>query len=107
MRVPRVKEFDPNATEPVLKSSFDHLPAIQKSQPGNDAKVKPGLSPHTQKATTDQRAVKTRHPFDIYLDQYEALAEFSSEEKRNGKRGSMSAMVRDALDLYITSKRKK
>jgi hypothetical protein len=43
MKIPRVKDFDPNAKEvPVLKSSLDHMPAIQKPKtPDGEAKTYP------------------------------------------------------------------
>jgi hypothetical protein len=49
--------------------------------------------------------MKQRHPFDIYRDQYEALQEIALEERRQGGVGSMSAMVREALDRIIAEKK--
>ena len=49
--------------------------------------------------------MKSRHPFEIYQDQYEALLELSLEERKQGGIGSMSAMVRQALDTFISTKR--
>ncbi len=53
-----------------------------------------------------KRVMKQRHPFDIYRDQYEALQELALEERRRGGVGSMSAMVRAAIDRLIEEKRK-
>jgi hypothetical protein len=50
--------------------------------------------------------MKSRHPFDIYQDQYEALLELSLAERKQGGIGSMSAMVRQALDTFIATKRR-
>jgi hypothetical protein len=50
--------------------------------------------------------MKQRHPFDIYRDQYESLQELSLEERKQGGVGSMSAMVREAIDELIAKKRK-
>jgi hypothetical protein len=50
--------------------------------------------------------MKQRHPFDIYQDQYEALLQLAAEERKKGGIGSMSAMVREALDKLIAEKRK-
>ena len=61
----------------------------------------------TPKVEAGKRVIKQRHPFDIFQDQYEDLRNFSLDEKRDGSLGSMSAMVRDALDTYITSRKKK
>jgi len=61
----------------------------------------------TPKIEAGKRVIKQRHPFDIFQDQYEDLRNFSLDEKRDGSLGSMSAMVRDALDTYIASRKKK
>ena len=50
--------------------------------------------------------MKQRHPFDIYRDQYEALQEIALEERKQGGIGSMSAMVREALDRLIAEKKR-
>jgi hypothetical protein len=54
-----------------------------------------------------KRVMKQRHPFDIYRDQYEALQEISLEERRQGGVGSMSAIVREAIDKAIADRRRK
>ncbi len=53
---------------------------------------------------THKRKIKTRHPFDIYEDQVEALKKFSLEDRMQGGTGSQSAMVREAIDDYISKK---
>jgi hypothetical protein len=50
--------------------------------------------------------MKQRHPFDIWHDQYYSLQKLALEERMAGGVGSMSAMVREALDLFIAEKRK-
>ena len=47
-----------------------------------------------------KRIMKQRHPFDIYHDQYDTLKQFAEEERRQGGIGSMSAMVREAIDTF-------
>jgi len=49
--------------------------------------------------------MKQRHPFDIYRDQYETLQALALEERKQGGVGSMSAMVREALDRFIASRK--
>jgi hypothetical protein len=62
--------------------------------------------PHTvPQPDVNKRPVKPRHGFDIYWDQYEALLQWSNEEKLQGGTGSMSAMAREALDDYITKRK--
>ena len=53
------------------------------------------------------RPVKPRHGFDIYVDQYEQFVKWSNEEKLEGGTGSMSRMAREALDMYIATRKKK
>ena len=48
----------------------------------------------------------TRMPFEIYRDQHSALKQFSLEEQARGEKGSMSQMVREALDAYISKRRR-
>ena len=47
-----------------------------------------------------------RHPFEIYWDQYESLQRLAMEDRLRGGVGSMSQMVRDALDRLITERTK-
>jgi hypothetical protein len=51
--------------------------------------------------------MKQRHPFDIYRDQDEALRILALEERKQGGSGSMSAMVREAIDRYLAERRAK
>ena len=44
---------------------------------------------------------KIRHAFDIHEDQIDSLRQLSYEARLRGEEGSMSAMVRSALDEYI------
>jgi hypothetical protein len=56
---------------------------------------------------TKKRVMKQRHPFDIYQDQYEELQRLALEERKQGGIGSMSAMVREAIDRLIAERRPK
>jgi hypothetical protein len=119
MKKPRVKDFDPNAQDvPALKSSLDKMPVIQKptvqEAEAESIPVRPGplvppvrVVPPPPELQPNKRYMKQRHPFDIYQDQYDSLKELALEERKQGGLGSMSAMVRDALDKYISEKRKK
>ncbi len=48
-----------------------------------------------------RRKIKQRHPFDIYEDQLEELRKLSLEDRMKGGIGSMSSMVREAIDIII------
>jgi hypothetical protein len=54
-----------------------------------------------------KRVMKQRWPVDIYQDQYESLKQLASEERMQGGIGSMSAMVREALDKLIAERRRR
>ncbi len=113
MKTPRVKDFDPNAKEiPVLKSSFDNMPVIHKpKKPDGEAKTIPvplvPPVPVVPLSQSKKRVMKQRHPFDIYQDQYDSLKELASEERKQGGVGSMSAMVREAIDKLISERKRK
>ncbi len=51
--------------------------------------------------------MKSRHPFDIYEDQYISLRDLAMQERMQGGVGSMSAMVREAIDTYIEKRHRK
>lgn len=52
------------------------------------------------------RRIITRNSFEIYEDQMDNLRERAFQEKRQGKIGSMSAMVREAIDHYLAKTQK-
>ena len=47
------------------------------------------------------KRIITRNSFEIYEDQMASLRKLSYQEKMDGKIGSMSGMVREALDDYL------
>jgi hypothetical protein len=124
MKTPRVSEFDPNAKMPSLKSPLEGMPTIGKPQqptpvapPGSErnfpaAETTP--QPTTDRATARPQDEPTRRPgnkrvlvrrdFEWYEDQLNALKRLSVQEQLEGKQGSMSAMVREAIDDYLNKK---
>src|SRR5579859_6976796 len=113
MKQPRTSDFDPTAKERELKSSMQDFPTIE--QPGQ-IQIRP--ADHLEEtlppvrgvrdvpfATSSRRKIKSRHPFDIYEDQVEELKRLSLEDRMRGGSGSMSAMVREAIDDYIAKVR--
>jgi hypothetical protein len=50
------------------------------------------------------KRIITRNSFEIYEDQMDSLRKISLLEKMEGKIGSMSQMVRDAIDAYLKEK---
>lgn len=110
MKQPRIDDFDPNAKERKLNSSMDNFPTIQKPQP-HQAPIQPQTTrtivPPVRDVPPTRRKIKQRHPFDIYEDQLVELRNLSVEDRMTGGVGSMSAMVRTALDTFIAKKRGK
>ena len=109
MKTPRVKDFDPEAKVPTLKSPLEGMPTI-----GKQPKVSPSDSPTPTReipAEKTERQMSTdlaskrrpfvRRAFEWYEDQLAALKRLSLQEQMDGKDGSMSAMVREALDEYL------
>jgi len=110
MKQPRTSDFDPNAHGHELKSSMEDFPAIEHPLQIRQANVSdPGLPGRPGRdvppTTTGKRKIKSRHAFDIYEDQIEVLQKLSLEDRMRGGPGSMSAMVREALDDYIAKVR--
>ena len=122
MRRPRIEDYDPNAKLPELSSPIDSMPVIgkppqkvngvsstslpeqsviQEEQPNQ---VKPERANARTPVRPNGKRIITRNAFEIYEDQMDRLRKISLEEKMNGKLGSMSAMVREAIDAYLQRK---
>ena len=110
MKQPRTSDFDPNAHGHELKSPMEDFPAIEHPPQVQQANVSdPGLPGRPGRDVplilTGRRKIKSRHAFDIYEDQVEELQRLSLEDRMHGGVGSMSAMVREAIDEYIAKVR--
>jgi hypothetical protein len=65
-----------------------------------------GVSPTPYpSAMPKKREIKRRQPFDVYQDQVDLLKKLSLRDQMNGEIGSMSRMVREALDNYLKDKK--
>ena len=83
-------------------------PSPQQSAPitGNDLRPESTAPlPERVNARTPVRPsgkrIITRNSFEIYEDQMDALRKLSLQEKMEGNLGSMSHMVREAIDTYL------
>ena len=125
MKTPRVTDFDPDAKVLPLKSPLEGMPTIGKPprQISQDSPPVPREAPEQQASTlpiTDRATARpgdeptnrppdrvtnkrllVRRGFEWYEDQLAALKRLSLQEQMEGKEGSMSAMVREALDAYL------
>lgn len=104
MKTPRIQDFDPNAKLPPLGSPMENLPSIYKPtlQPPHPPLPERVNTPTPQRP--NGRRIITRNSFEIYEDQMQSLRRLSFAEKMEGKLGSMSAMVREAIDTFIEKK---
>jgi len=84
------------------------MPAIQRPEPTESGN--PSMEPLTRTGgradgRTGVKRPLRRHPFEFYEDQLATLKRFSLEDQLQGKNGSMSEMVRQAVDEYITKRK--
>ena len=87
---PPPKEHSPTSADPPTKQSTDEATA----RPPDERIIRP-----PDRATGDYKLI--HHGFDWWAYQLRALKKLSLNEQMEGKPGSMSAMVRDALDDYF------
>jgi hypothetical protein len=95
---PTPAPLDSQPIEPPQETSHERNPV----PPVRDVPPVPLVPP-----TPAKRVMKQRWPVDIYQDQYESLQRLALEERKQGGIGSMSAMVREALDRLIAERTKK
>lgn len=53
-----------------------------------------------------RRPIRQRQPFDVFEDQYRVLKQVAEDERGQGLPGSMSRMVREAIDEYLVKRKK-
>ena len=82
----------------VAGSPAPQTPVIGTPSPSVLPDGDPGGRPSER---TPGRRTITRYAFEFFQDQVESLRRFALEEKKQGEKGSMSQMVREAIDLYL------
>ena len=90
----QARRATPPAPDPRAKSPT--------GQPKQELPERPNARTHVR---ANGRRIITRNSFEIYEDQMEALRKLSFQEKMEGQIGSMSAMVRAAIDSYLEDHR--
>src|SRR5437016_7817693 len=99
-----MQQKQPSVKEEVISSTpVRDVPLVPPVLPVPVAPLERDVRPVPLK----KRVMKQRHPFDIYHDQYETLKQFAEDERRQGGVGSMSAMVREAIDKFIATQKRK
>jgi hypothetical protein len=53
-----------------------------------------------------RRPIRQRQPYDVFEDQHRELKRIADEERNQGLPGSMSRMVREAIDQYLAQRKK-
>jgi len=93
----------PQREQPVIDNStpLPEKPIIQENQPHQD--ITERVNARTPVRPNGKRII-TRNSFEIYEDQMDSLRKRSLQEKMDGKIGSMSQMVRDAIDAFLKEK---
>ena len=101
--------FFPSNKKPVVSPT--PLPTVEESKPSEviepPIKAKTHLTEQANAVTTPRpngKRIITRNSFEIYEDQMDSLRKLSYQEKMEGKLGSMSSMVRQAIDNYLLKK---
>lgn len=96
-------------------AAIEETPAAQSErEPGTEQRdprpSRSGSTPRTsRRPRTPQHPAKRvmkRHSFEIYYDQYDRLIQLAATDRMAGGRGSMSEMVRDAIDRLIAEQRR-
>jgi hypothetical protein len=93
--------------KPVMQDAQDKTESQQATQhpvppvPG----VPPVLPVPPVPGVPLKRVMKERWPVNVYHDQYESLKQLAADERKQGGLGSMSQMVREAIDKLIAERK--
>ena len=86
----------------------EHPPAaatVPAKRPPDEATARRSDEPTPRRSDrATGRGELIRRGFDWYADQLRALKRLSLEEQMEGREGSMSAMLREALDDYLNKR---
>src|SRR5919202_4640667 len=117
MKTPRVSDFDPNAKEKPLKSSLEHMPAIEKPkeklekadlhanmQTGKQVNQQTSLHANMQTSNdANQHSTKQKRKYSTYLTEESVLAiqMHAIQTKRKDHE-----IVQEAIDRYFETTKK-
>ena len=91
-----------SADRPGMAAELDGLRATEPlGKPPEPSQVVPERVNAPTPVRPNGKRIITRNSFEIYEDQMGSLRRLSYVEKMDGKLGSMSGMVREALDEYL------
>ncbi len=98
----RPADSKPSEALPVAEPMANPEPEPRLEEPQTTTDVRPY-------ARTENIRIKrtiTRYAFEFFQDQIESLKRFSLDEQLQGEKGSMSQMVREAIDSYIAKRKR-
>ncbi len=73
-----------------------------KTKQNKDVSVRPSVDTYARSPV--RKRTITRYSFEFFQDQLETLKKYSLDDQIRGERGSMSQMVREAIDTYISKR---
>ncbi|MFJ8565855.1 hypothetical protein [Streptomyces sp. NPDC093514] len=91
-------DLEGSAFFPKRESRLTAAPESLSQQADSNQPVRPNDRPNGPDAT---KRIITRNSFETFEDQMDSLREIAYFQKRLGKVGSMSAMVREAIDDFL------
>ncbi len=115
MKKPQIEDFA-TSTRALDRYNIDNMPSIQprtaRVAERDDARDTSTYSPTrpsmiVQSSPEPERGGLRRHSYEVYGDQVKALNQLAHQDKMRGGKGSMSEMVREAIDTYVQQRLKK
>jgi hypothetical protein len=105
------KKPTPSTPPPVISSLTPNIPVSLTPTTRSETKTPEISEQPAERANAptpqrpNQRRIITRNSFEIYEDQMDTLRKLASKElETKGKIGSMSAMVREAIEEFIANR---
>jgi hypothetical protein len=103
---PAVPDQDQLENSSPLVQSTTGTPAPERTNEATNERSNVRTSVRTPVRIPAKR-VKTRYAFEFFQDQLDSLKQFALDEQLIGERGNMSAMVREAIDAYISKRNRR
>lgn len=113
MKKVQVEDFA-TSSRALDKYNIDGMPALEPRAnrvPDDRSPEQASSYSPTRPSTSDQRAPEPergglrRHSYEVWGDQVMALNVLAHKDKMNGKKGSMSEMLREAIDDYLQKRK--
>jgi hypothetical protein len=86
---------------PRSDAADDGVTAMMQEAAQERPAVRPAAPSVVEVTVRPVRRKKLRHPFDLYEDQVDRLRDLAHADRKAGGDGSMSRMVREAIDRYL------